>query len=425
MKKRNSLLFLVALLFAATTSFSQIVDGITYQAVAIDEDGKEIAGMDAKGLIIPEKSINVQFSILKGTAMDTILYQETHSTNTDAYGMFSLVIGHGTPTTLGLNSQFMDIDWSTAKHYLKVELDIKGFNEYKVVGIQQMMAVPYSLYSLSSGSVGPTGPTGAEGPTGIQGPTGPTGITGITGPTGAIGVIGAQGPTGGQGPTGNTGLTGAQGPTGNVGIGGATGAVGVTGHTGPAGPTGVDGKGILTTIDNGNGSFTIVYSDGSAFTTVDFTGATGATGPTGTTGVTGPTGVTGATGQNGVGVLTTLDNNNGTFTIVYTDGTVFTTVNFTGPTGTTGPAGPLVSGTANQTLYHDGTKWVTSSHLFNDNNNVGIGTSAPERALHVSDIMRLEPRVTAPISPEEGDIYMDGTLHKLMVYDGTTWQECW
>jgi hypothetical protein len=56
---------------------------------------------------------------------------------------------------------------------------------------------------------------------------------------------------------------------------------------------------------------------------------------------------------------------------------------------------------------------------------VGIGTDTPARMLHVSDTMRLEPRATAPSSPAEGDMYMSSTTHKLMVYDGTTWQACW
>jgi hypothetical protein len=56
---------------------------------------------------------------------------------------------------------------------------------------------------------------------------------------------------------------------------------------------------------------------------------------------------------------------------------------------------------------------------------VGIGTTNPARKLHISDVMRLEPRATAPSSPSEGDIYMDSTVHKLKVYDGTTWQACW
>jgi len=57
--------------------------------------------------------------------------------------------------------------------------------------------------------------------------------------------------------------------------------------------------------------------------------------------------------------------------------------------------------------------------------NLGLGTTTPARALHVSDVMRLEPRSSAPTSPSKGDIYFDNTLNKLRVYDGTTWQNCW
>jgi hypothetical protein len=66
----------------------------------------------------------------------------------------------------------------------------------------------------------------------------------------------------------------------------------------------------------------------------------------------------------------------------------------------------------------------SSPFLIDDTGNVGIGTTSPARKLHVSDAMRLEPG-SAPSSPSEGDMYMDGTTHTLMVYDGTTWQACW
>ena len=59
------------------------------------------------------------------------------------------------------------------------------------------------------------------------------------------------------------------------------------------------------------------------------------------------------------------------------------------------------------------------------NGNVGIGVNTPQRSLHVSDVMRLEPRATAPTSPAKGDMYFDSTLNKLRVYDGTVWQNCW
>ena len=59
------------------------------------------------------------------------------------------------------------------------------------------------------------------------------------------------------------------------------------------------------------------------------------------------------------------------------------------------------------------------------NGNVGVGDIKPQRALHISDVMRLEPRATAPSSPGKGDMYFDNTLNKLRVYDGTAWQSCW
>lgn len=49
----------------------------------------------------------------------------------------------------------------------------------------------------------------------------------------------------------------------------------------------------------------------------------------------------------------------------------------------------------------------------------GTGTT------HINDVLSLEPRSTAPTAPNEGDVYMDSITHKLMVYDGTTWQACW
>jgi len=67
--------------------------------------------------------------------------------------------------------------------------------------------------------------------------------------------------------------------------------------------------------------------------------------------------------------------------------------------------------------------WLISA--FGATGNVGIGTENPQRKLHVNDVMRLEPRATAPTNPSKGDIYMSDTTNKLMVYDGSAWQACW
>ena len=74
-----------------------------------------------------------------------------------------------------------------------------------------------------------------------------------------------------------------------------------------------------------------------------------------------------------------------------------------------------------------GISFQTPGLKFNvqSNGNVGIGVNTPQRSLHVNDVMRLEPRATAPTAPAKGDMYFHSTLNKLRVYDGTAWQNCW
>jgi hypothetical protein len=90
----------------------------------------------------------------------------------------------------------------------------------------------------------------------------------------------------------------------------------------------------------------------------------------------------------------------------------------------------------------DGTDWIETDPIFElgigtdeenrknavtvlKNGRVGIGTHEPQRMLHVKNLIRLDPLYYTPGNASEGDIYMDGNTHKLMVYDGTQWQACW
>jgi len=55
--------------------------------------------------------------------------------------------------------------------------------------------------------------------------------------------------------------------------------------------------------------------------------------------------------------------------------------------------------------------------------NVGIGTNSPERPLHISDVMRLQPRASAPTSPSEGDIYVNSSDHHIYCYLNGVWRQ--
>jgi hypothetical protein len=79
--------------------------------------------------------------------MGVIKYRETHSTTTDANGMFSVNVGQGTP----VSGTFAGINWNTNAKFMQVELDPAGGSSYVDMGTQQMMSVPYSLNGLPSG----------------------------------------------------------------------------------------------------------------------------------------------------------------------------------------------------------------------------------------------------------------------------------
>jgi len=121
------------------------LNGIYYQAVAVDELGKEIVGTDISGKPVYKKAIGVRFTITKGLN-GTIQWEETHTTTTDRYGQFTLIIGKGTRTSSAF-TKLLDIPWIDADQFLKVELAIKNDGNYKLVSNQQFMTVPYSFYT--------------------------------------------------------------------------------------------------------------------------------------------------------------------------------------------------------------------------------------------------------------------------------------
>ncbi|MBL7778059.1 MAG: collagen-like protein [Chitinophagales bacterium] len=259
---KKTLLFLLAIACFAGITISltaQVPQSMNYQAIA----------RNANGATIVNQQVFLRFSIHAGSPIGTIEYQETNHATTNQFGLFTVSIGSGTPTS----GTFTGINWAAGSKYLQVEIDLGGGSIPIDMGTTQLLSVPYALYAATSGNG--NGPTGATGATGATGVTGVTGANGNDGATGATGATGAQGPSG-SGATGATGVTGATGATGNDGVTGATGATGAQGPTG-IGATGATGANGVAGATGANGS-------------------TGATGPQGATGLQGETGATGPAG---------------------------------------------------------------------------------------------------------------------------------
>jgi len=114
-------------------------NAFNYSAVARNAAGQPIA----------TTTIGVQISILKSSATGSVQYSENHSVNTDAYGLFNLVIGTGAVQSGAMAT----IDWSNDNYYLKVSMDANGGTNFLTMGTTQLLSVPYALYAKSAGSV--------------------------------------------------------------------------------------------------------------------------------------------------------------------------------------------------------------------------------------------------------------------------------
>ncbi len=163
-RRKHNLLFVIILLGTSLVAMTQEVPyGINYQAVARDSYGNELVN----------QRIDIRFTVISSNPLGDIQYQEVHyDISTSRYGVFSVIIGKGTPT-IGICESFSGIDWESAPHYLKVE--IKFSNEFMEMGTMQFLSVPYALYAAKSLEAGPQGPEGPAGPAGPQGEKGEPG----------------------------------------------------------------------------------------------------------------------------------------------------------------------------------------------------------------------------------------------------------
>jgi hypothetical protein len=107
--KTTKAFFLLVLLAVVWQAGAQVPEQFNYQ----------LAVRDAQGNVYASQQVSFRVSIMQGAA---VLYQETHSTQTNAYGLVNLMIGDGTPT----QGSMAAIDWGGEAKSLKVEFDPAG-----------------------------------------------------------------------------------------------------------------------------------------------------------------------------------------------------------------------------------------------------------------------------------------------------------
>jgi hypothetical protein len=117
-------------------TFGQSPQQFSFQGVARKADGK-IAG---------NATISVRITIHSETAGGAAIYQETHTAQTNATGIFNIQIGGGTV----VSGQFADISWKTFPYFLQLEMDPLGGTTYTDLGTTQMLSVPYAIQAMEA-----------------------------------------------------------------------------------------------------------------------------------------------------------------------------------------------------------------------------------------------------------------------------------
>lgn len=104
--------------------------GFNYQAVIRDNGGDVLAST----------SVTLRFT-LSNSGGD--VWEETHNSSTDTYGLVSVVIGEGSKTG-GSATTFDDIDWSTT---ISVQVEVDAGDGFVDLGTNELQSVPYANYA--------------------------------------------------------------------------------------------------------------------------------------------------------------------------------------------------------------------------------------------------------------------------------------
>ena len=412
-------LLLNIICFISVVLMAQTPQSFKYQAVLRDNAGN----------ILASQPVSLRISIHEALSTGTVVYQESFTSTTNAYGLVNLNVGSGTV----LSGSFAAINWALHNYFIQIEVDLGS--GYVDMGATQLLSVPYALYAENAnvpGVAGPTGPIGATGPQGAAGVglnNRGNWVSGTTyapndyvfaessgnpavnsmwimqhsssfvstiqpknqlthwvefeAPAGPQGATGAQGNTGPIGPTGLIGTTGATGSTGAAstvpGPIGPTGAAGTNGVNGATGPTGAQGPAGVGLTNRGN------WVSGTTYAPNDYVFAE-------------------SSGNPAVNSMWIMQHSSSFVSTIQPKNQLTHWVEFeapagpqgvtgaqggTGATGATGATGPLVPGTSGQTLRYDGSNWVANSTLYNNGTRIGIGTTTPNQQLELTGAIQL------------------------------------
>lgn len=129
----KNLMIILFAFFLSLPVFAQAPQAFNYQGVARDASGNPLIDQD----------IGLRITIFRDLFGATEVYKEIHLVTTSDLGLFTLKIGTGSVVT----GVFADIVWGGEPHFIQIEMDENGGSDYELLGLSQLLSVPYALYA--------------------------------------------------------------------------------------------------------------------------------------------------------------------------------------------------------------------------------------------------------------------------------------
>jgi hypothetical protein len=103
---------------------------------------------DNIGNVLVNQNVSFKISIKQSSITGEIVYAEVHNVTTNQFGLINLEIGNGT-VVLG---EFENINWGDDIFFIQIEMDVEGGSNYQLMGISQLLSVPYALFAEEAGN---------------------------------------------------------------------------------------------------------------------------------------------------------------------------------------------------------------------------------------------------------------------------------
>jgi hypothetical protein len=133
---KQSLIILFLFLAVSIKLSAQSPEKVSYQAIIRAQDNS----------LLLNSNVSLKIIIHQGAANGTAIYQESHAVTSNNNGLVSLEIGTG-KNVIG---NFSTTPWQNGSYFIETQVDLAGGTNYNIIGITQLLSVPYALHSKTA-----------------------------------------------------------------------------------------------------------------------------------------------------------------------------------------------------------------------------------------------------------------------------------